>query len=69
MSFFRVGESELLSEFSDVYSFGVFLLELVSGDEVSKVNFFGSGENLIKWVNKHSLCSFLLTRFLLSFHS
>ncbi|KAI3948073.1 hypothetical protein MKX01_014672 [Papaver californicum] len=46
----EVGESRLLSESGDVYSFGVFLLELISGQEVSKISFSVPGESLIKWV-------------------
>ncbi|KAI3864113.1 hypothetical protein MKW98_031705 [Papaver atlanticum] len=46
----EVEESRLLSESGDVYSFGVFLLELISGQEVSKISFSAPGESLIKWV-------------------
>ncbi|OVA15022.1 Protein kinase domain [Macleaya cordata] len=46
----EVGKSGPLSEFSDVYSFGVFLLELVTGKEVSMISFLGSAECLTKWV-------------------
>ncbi|KAI3979033.1 hypothetical protein MKX01_016208 [Papaver californicum] len=46
----EVGESRLLPESGDVYSFGVFLLELISGQEVSKISFSVPGESLIKWV-------------------
>ncbi|MCL7045346.1 hypothetical protein MKW94_013961 [Papaver nudicaule] len=49
----EVEESRLLSESGDVYSFGVFLLELVSGQDISKISFSGPGESLIKWVDYH----------------
>ncbi|KAF9605353.1 hypothetical protein IFM89_016488 [Coptis chinensis] len=40
------GGMGIVSQRMDVYSFGVFLLEIVSGEEASKINLTGSGENL-----------------------
>uniref|UniRef100_A0A1D1YP47 non-specific serine/threonine protein kinase n=1 Tax=Anthurium amnicola TaxID=1678845 RepID=A0A1D1YP47_9ARAE len=42
-----------LSEISDVYSFGVFLLEIVTGKEVTSVSFLESSEGLTQWVESH----------------
>ncbi|XVF66262.1 hypothetical protein PTKIN_Ptkin10aG0021000 [Pterospermum kingtungense] len=51
---FRDPEVELsgsFTEMNDVYSFGVFLLELVTGqEEAVHVNYLGSNESLIQWV-------------------
>lgn len=62
---FRIEESRLLSESGDVYSFGVFLLELISGQEVSKISFSAPGESLIKWVSNH----FLMRGFVIFLHT
>lgn len=39
-------------ETSDVYSFGVFLLELITGMDISHMD-FGSSESIMKWVEMH----------------
>ncbi|KAL5996017.1 hypothetical protein ACLOJK_026090 [Asimina triloba] len=41
------------TEMSDVYSFGVFLLELVTGQDASQIDFSSSGESLLQWVESH----------------
>ncbi|XVE82092.1 hypothetical protein DITRI_Ditri15bG0119100 [Diplodiscus trichospermus] len=54
ISVFRDPEVEVsgsFTEMSDVYSFGVFLLELITGqDEAVHINYLGSNESLIQWV-------------------
>ncbi|XWS53653.1 hypothetical protein CRYUN_Cryun10bG0019200 [Craigia yunnanensis] len=51
---FRDPEVEIsggFTEMNDVYSFGVFLLELITGqEEAVHINYLGSNESLIQWV-------------------
>ena len=51
---FRVGQIGIFSQSNDVYSFGVFLLELVTGQEASHIDSFGSNERILQWVCKNS---------------
>lgn len=51
MLFPRVGELQGFSEASDVYSFGVFLLELISGIEVTHCISEDSYSFLVQWVS------------------
>ncbi|KAK3003265.1 hypothetical protein RJ639_018877 [Escallonia herrerae] len=46
----EVGRTGIVSERSDVYSFGVFLLELITGQEASHINSFGSQGSILQWV-------------------
>ncbi|XVF28365.1 hypothetical protein REPUB_Repub15cG0023400 [Reevesia pubescens] len=47
----EVEGSGSFTEMSDVYSFGVFLLELITGqEEAVHINYLGSNESLIQWV-------------------
>nr|KJB38596.1 hypothetical protein B456_006G264400 [Gossypium raimondii] len=58
---FRDPEVEVLGSFtetSDVYSFGAFLLELITGqDEAMRINYMGSNESLIQWVQSRLSCN------------
>ncbi|KAG8484681.1 hypothetical protein CXB51_023840 [Gossypium anomalum] len=58
---FRDPEVEVLGSFtetSDVYSFGAFLLELITGqDEAMHINYMGSNESLIQWVQSRLSCN------------
>ncbi|CAN6467694.1 unnamed protein product [Victoria cruziana] len=45
-------ETGTMTEKSDVYSFGVFLLELITGQEASKLRSSRSAEELIQWVEE-----------------
>lgn len=42
-------------ETNDVYGFGVLLLELVTGQEASHIDSFGSNESILRWVCKNSI--------------
>ncbi|XP_022749028.1 probable serine/threonine-protein kinase PBL2 [Durio zibethinus] len=47
----EVEASGTFTEMNDVYSFGVFLLELITGqEEAVLINYLGSNESLIQWV-------------------
>lgn len=46
----EMGQTGIFSETNDVYGFGVFLLELVTGQEASHINSFGSNESIMRWV-------------------
>ncbi|KAG4131861.1 hypothetical protein ERO13_D09G241000v2 [Gossypium hirsutum] len=58
---FQDPEVEVLGSFtetSDVYSFGAFLLELITGqDEAMHINYMGSNESLIQWVQSRLSCN------------
>ncbi|KAB2067830.1 hypothetical protein ES319_A09G255400v1 [Gossypium barbadense] len=61
VNIFRDPEVEVLGSFtetSDVYSFGAFLLELITGqDEAMHINYMGSNESLIQWVQSRLSCN------------
>ncbi|GFZ08978.1 protein kinase superfamily protein [Actinidia rufa] len=49
----EVVQMGIFSQINDVYSFGVFLLELVTGQEASHIDSFGSNERILQWVETH----------------
>ncbi|KAK2992015.1 hypothetical protein RJ640_014876 [Escallonia rubra] len=58
----EVGRTGIVSERSDVYSFGVFLLELITGQEASHINSFGSQGSILQWVETHLNSNDLIDR-------
>ncbi|KAG5559935.1 hypothetical protein RHGRI_003282 [Rhododendron griersonianum] len=49
----EIGQPGMFSEINDVYGFGVLLLELVTGQEASHIDSFGSNESILRWVETH----------------
>lgn len=47
----EINQIGILCEATDVYSFGVFLLELVTGKDVSHIHEFGSNQSVRAWVS------------------
>ncbi|XP_058203238.1 leucine-rich repeat receptor protein kinase HPCA1-like [Rhododendron vialii] len=49
----EIGQPGMFTETNDVYGFGVLLLELVTGQEASHIDSFGSNESILRWVETH----------------